>query len=176
MGDARCNRSAYGVIAGGRWFALLDDQDPRDLRTRDRFLSAFGGMDFERPRFARALALLRVTAHHPGIAAQAAGWALRFVRRVGVWRLLTGSPRALTFVVHAFMDASVVRPAGEARERGEVAVDPEVRAAQERLQACSYAMAHPEQGRTVPACVQHSILDPAENLDLLELLPMHPGP
>ncbi len=51
-----------------------------------------------------------------------------------------------------------------------------MRAAQERLHACSYAMAHPEQGRTVPACVQHSILDPAENLDLLELLPMHPGP
>ncbi len=36
-------------------------------------------------------------------------------------------------------------------------------------------MAHPEQGRTVPACVQHGILDPAESLDLLELLPMLPG-
>jgi len=72
------------------------------------------------------------------------------------------------------MDASVVRRAWEATERGEVAADPS--AAQERLHACSYAMAHPEQGRTVPACVQHSILDPAENLDLLELLPMHPGP
>ena len=176
MGDARCNRSAYGVIAGGRWFALLDDHDPRDLRARDRFLAAFGGMDFERPRLALALALLRVAAHRPVLVPQAAGWALRLARRVGVWRLLTGRPRALTFVVHAFMDASVVRPAWEAMERGEVAVDPEVRAAQERLQACSYAMAHPEQGRTVPACVQHSILDPAENLELLELLPMHPGP
>jgi len=154
---------------------LLDDRNPRDLRARDRFLAAVGRMDFERPRLARALALLRVTANHPGIVPQAAGWALRFARRVGVRRLLTGRPRALTFVVHAFMDASVVRPAWEATERGEVAVDPEVRAAQERLRACSYAMAHPEQGRTVPACVQHSIMDPAENLDLLELLPMHPG-
>jgi len=175
MGDTRCNRSAYGVMAGGRWFALLDDRNPRDLRARDRFLSAFGGMDFERPRLARALAVLRVTAHHPGIVPRAAGWALRFARKVGVRRLITGRPRALTFVVHAFMDASVVRPAWEAMERGEVAVAPEVRAAQERLRACSYAMAHPEQGRTVPACVQHSIMDPAENLDLLELLPMHPG-
>jgi len=160
------------VIAGGRWFPLLDDRDPRDLRTRDRFLAAFGGMDFDRPGLARALALLRVTARHPGVVSQAAGWALRFARRVGVTRLLTGRPRTLTFVVHAFMDASVVRPAWEAMERAEVAADPEVRAAQERLQACSYAMAHPEQRRTVPACVQHSILDPAENLDLLELLPM----
>ncbi len=164
-----------GWLPAAAGSTLLDDRNPRDLRARDRFLAAFGRMDFERPRLARALALLRVTANHPGIVPQAAGWALRFARRVGVRRLLTGRPRALTFVVHAFMDASVVRPAWEATERGEVAVDPEVRAAQERLRACSYAMAHPEQGRTVPACVQHSIMDPAENLDLLELLPMHPG-
>ena len=38
MGDERCNRSAYGILAGGRWAALLDDQDPRDLRARDVFL------------------------------------------------------------------------------------------------------------------------------------------
>ena len=35
MGDARCNRSAYGVLAGNRWIPLLDDRDPRDLRARD---------------------------------------------------------------------------------------------------------------------------------------------
>jgi len=50
-----------------------------------------------------------------------------------------------------------------------------VRATQERLQACSYAMAHPEDGTLVPACVQHSVLDPQENLRLQVLLPLPAG-
>jgi hypothetical protein len=45
----------------------------------------------------------------------------------------------------------------------------------ERLGACSYAMAHPETGRLVPACVQHSVLDPAENSALARLLPLKPA-
>ena len=52
--------------------------------------------------------------------------------------------------------------------------DPRVAATVERLQACSYAMAHPETGELVPACVQHSVLDPAENVALRRLLPLHP--
>jgi len=120
MGDARCNRSAYGVIAAGRWFALLDDRNPRDLRTRDRFLAAFGGMDFERPQLTRALALLRVTARHPAIVPRAVGWALRFARRAGASRLLTGRPRALTFVVHAFHGrlSGAARVGGDRARRG----------------------------------------------------------
>ena len=47
-----------------------------------------------------------------------------------------------------------------------------MRATQERLQACTYAMAHPETGELVPACVQHSVLDPGENASLRELLPL----
>jgi hypothetical protein len=172
MGDPRCNRSAYGVLAGGRWTPLLNDRDPRDLRVRDAFLNAFGGMDFDRPRGIVAIALGRVAARHPRIVPLALGWAVRFARRAGLLRLLTGRPRGLTFVVHAFMDADVVRPAWEAIERGAVASDPAVRAAQERLQACSYAMAHPEQGRLVPACVQHAVLDPQENARLKQLLPL----
>ncbi len=172
MGDARCNRSAYGIVAAGRWHPLLDDEDPRDLRVRDRFLAHVGGLDAERPPLLLALAVLRVLARAPGLAPAAAGWALRFTRRVGVRALVRGRPRALTFVVHAFMDAAVVAPAWAALERGEVADEPEVRAAQERLQACSYAMAHPQDGRTVPACVQHAVLDVHENRDLLVLLPM----
>lgn len=50
MGDERCNRSAYGVLADGHWTPLLDDRDQRDLLARDAFLDAFGGMDFDRPR------------------------------------------------------------------------------------------------------------------------------
>ena len=172
MGDPRCNRSAYGILAGGHWTPLLDDRDPRDLRVRDRFLDVFGGMDFERPAVPLAIALARVAGRRPALARVGAGWLARFVRRAGPVRLLTGRPRALTFVVHAFMDAGVVRPAWESMERGETATDPEIRAAQERLQACSYAMAHPDDGRLVPACVQHSVLDPQENLALRRILPV----
>jgi hypothetical protein len=68
------------------------------------------------------------------------------------------------------MDEAVVRPAWEAMERGESSDDPEIRAAQERLGACSYAMAHPEEGRVVPACVQHAVLDPVQNRLLAERL------
>jgi hypothetical protein len=173
MGDERCNRSAYGVLAGGRWTALLDDREPRDLRVRDAFLEAFGGMDFERRPALLAVALARVLARHPRVVPLAAAWAVRFVRRGGALRLLTGRPRGLTFVVHAFMDAAVVRPAWEALQRGELAEHPAVRAAQERLQACSYGMAHPDEDRIVPACVQHAVLDPDANAGLARLLPMH---
>lgn len=175
MGDERCNRAAYGVVAGGRWTALLDDRDPRDLRVRDAFLDAFGGMDFERPAAIVAVALARVVARHPRVVPLAAGWAARFAGRAGARRLLTGRPRALTFVVHAFMDADVVRPAWEGLQRGEVADDPAMRAAQERLRACSYAMAHPDDDLLVPACVQHAVLDPAENARLARLLPLSEG-
>jgi hypothetical protein len=172
VGDPRCNRSAYGVLAGGRWTALLDDRDPRDLNVRDAFLAAFGGMDFERPRGVLAVAVTRAVARRPRIVPAALGWAARFVRRTGPRRLLTGRPRGMTFVVHAFMDTDVVRPAWDALERGETAEDPAIRAAQQRLQTCSYAMAHPDQDRVVPACVQHAVLDPQENARLKRLLPL----
>ena len=35
-------------------------------------------------------------------------------------------------------------------------------------------MAHPESGTLVPACAQHSVLDPLENLALTRALPMAP--
>jgi hypothetical protein len=50
-----------------------------------------------------------------------------------------------------------------------------VRAAQERLSACMYHMAHPGSDVLVPACAQHSVLDPAENAELAVLLPMAPS-
>jgi hypothetical protein len=74
--------------------------------------------------------------------------------------------------MHNFMDGAVVRPAWELLQRGEMSDDPGVREAQERLQACSYAMAHPESDMLVPACAQHSVLDPDENRELAVLLPM----
>jgi hypothetical protein len=173
MGDERCNRSVHGILVGDRWVPALDDTDPADLRVRDALLQRVGGMDFDRPAPIVAVAVARLLARDPSLVALAVGWAARLARRVGWRRLLRSRPRALTFVVHAFMNASVVRPAWEALERGETAQDPEVRAAQERLRACSYAMAHPDEDRLVPACVQHAVLDPQENLALRELLPLH---
>ncbi len=70
------------------------------------------------------------------------------------------------------MDAGDVRPAWELMRRGVVAEDPRVRDTQERLAACSYHMAHPETGELVPACAQHSVLDPDENVRLRTLLPL----
>jgi hypothetical protein len=172
MGDERCNRSADGVLAGGRWTALLDDREPRDLRVRDAFLDTFGGMDFQRPPAIVAAAVARMVVRHPRIVPLSAGWAARFVRRAGLARLVCGRPRGLTFVIHAFMDADVVRPAWDGLEHGEIAQDPAVRAAQERLRTCSYAMAHPDEERVVPACVQHAVLDPIENARLMQVLPL----
>ena len=78
----------------------------------------------------------------------------------------------MTYVVHNFMDAADVAPAWQLMQAGQVATDPAVRATQERLSACTYAMAHPETGELVPACVQHSVLDPGENEQLRRLLPL----
>jgi hypothetical protein len=77
--------------------------------------------------------------------------------------------------MHSFMDARDVKPAWDGLRAGTVSDDPRVRATQERLEACSYAMAHPESGELVPACVQHSVLDPQENLKLQDLLPLVPA-
>jgi hypothetical protein len=104
----------------------------------------------------------------------AAGWAARLVARMGgPAAVLRDRPRAVTYVMHSFMDARLVRPAWEALERGQTThADPEVQETIERLQACSYAMAHPDDGRLVPACAQHSVLDPQENIRLLAQLPV----
>jgi len=72
----------------------------------------------------------------------------------------------VVYVMHSFMDARAVRPAWEALRTGEEPDHPAVREAWERLQACSYTMAHAESGELVPACAQHSVLDPEENLRL----------
>ena len=74
--------------------------------------------------------------------------------------------------MHRFMDAADVAPAWELTQRGVLSDDPRLRETQERLAACHYAMGHPGTGTLVPACVQHGVLDPAENAELAVLLPM----
>ncbi|MGD9570901.1 MAG: radical SAM domain-containing protein [Thermoleophilia bacterium] len=170
-GDPRCNRTAYGGFAGDRYWTMLDEDDPRDGRALASFLDAYGGMDFGAPVHLLASRLARGALAHPAVVPRVAGAALRALRRIGGPATLVGHrPRPVTFVMHSFMDAALVTPAWEALERGEVSDDPEVRAAQERLAACSYAMAHPEDGRIVPACAQHAVYDPVENRRLVHLL------
>jgi hypothetical protein len=172
MGDERCNRTCHGVLVGERFVPLVDDRVTADHAVRDAFYETFGGMDFQAPPALLAARIGRAVASHPRSLAIATGWALRFTGRAGIVPLLREGPRALTFVMHAFMDARDVRPAWEALRRGERSEDPRIRATQERLQACSYTMAHPESGELVPACAQHAVLDPHENRRLQELLPL----
>ncbi|MEA2300946.1 MAG: hypothetical protein QOE44_1481 [Solirubrobacteraceae bacterium] len=173
IGDTRCNRTAYGGYVGDRYWPLLDEDDERDARMLDSFIAAFGGMDTAVNPFVLAARLLRGSARHPRVLPRAVGWAGRAVGRMGgPAALARARPRAMTFVMHSFMDARLVKPAWAALERGETHEDPEIRETQERLRACSYAMAHPADGRLVPACAQHSVLDPEENRELGLRLPM----
>lgn len=174
IGDERCNRTTYGFYVGEQYFPILDDLDPDDIRVRDCFFRRFGGVNFSgTPTPALMVKVLRVAVRHPGVVAVFAGWVTRMLRRVGVRRLLHERKiRPVTFVMHSFMDAAVVIPAWKAMQRNEISDDPAVEASQQRLRACSYAMAHPETGELVPACVQHSVLDPGENAALRTLLPL----
>jgi hypothetical protein len=170
MGDERCNRACHGILVGERFVPLVDERTAADHAVRDAFYATVGGMDFQAPLLAPRIA--RALARDPTALAVGARWAARFAARAGIVPLLRGPRRPLTFVMHSFMDARDVRPAWAALQRGERSDDPRIRAAQERLQACSYSMAHPESGELVPACAQHSVLDPQENLRLQELLPL----
>ncbi|MEJ7647444.1 MAG: hypothetical protein WKF57_00125 [Nakamurella sp.] len=174
IGDERCNRTTYGFYVGEQYFPILDDEDPRDLSVRDAFMKHLGGVNFSgTPVPLLLVKMLRVVIRHPSVVAAFAGWTARMVATVGPGRLLRHRRiRPVTFVMHSFMDASVVAPAWEALQRNEISNDPAVAASQERLRACSYAMAHPETGELVPACVQHSVLDPGENAALRTLLPL----
>lgn len=178
VGDPRCNRTAFGILVGERWVPLLDPESGADLAFRDSVFERVPGLSLAADRaWISAVKVIRLTTTHPRLAVRSLAWARRFTRRAGGWtRLavaLSGRHVSLkTFVVHAFMDASVVEPAWRELKAGTRAEDPEVRAAQERLQACAYSMAHPETGELVPACVQHSVLDPGENRRLVTMLPM----
>jgi MoaA/NifB/PqqE/SkfB family radical SAM enzyme len=176
-GDERCNRSAFGYYLGERWFPVLDDDDPEDLAARDAFFTYLGGIHWGARPALLVARLARVLAAHPRLAATAGRWLARRVRRAGgvvavVRALRRGELVPMTFVMHRFMHAEDVKPAWELLQRGETSDDPRIVETQERLQACFYAMAHPETGEIVPACVQHSVLDPAENASLVELLPL----
>jgi len=173
VGDTRCNRTAWGFYVGDQWHGFVNDQDPKDLAARDALLAHLGGVHFRAPPLLLAIRLARVTAAHPRLVPIAAGWLVRTVRRAGgIRHLWREHPVPTTFVMHRFMHAADVKPAWALLQRGEMSDDPRILETQERLLACSYAMAHPETGELVPACVQHGVLDPQENSSLAALLPI----
>ena len=178
FGDPRCNRYSTGLAAHGRFAVLIDPEDPADVAARDRLLGHHGGMFFGgQARPVLAARLLRAVLRHPVDVLVLLGVGRRLVRRAGGGRAVLQAWRhqelgVKSFVVHHFMDASVVGPAWALMEKGTTSEDPAIREAQERLGACMYTMAHPETGRLVPACTQHSVLDPAENTELRKLLPL----
>jgi hypothetical protein len=173
VGDERCNRTAWGFFLGERWHSLLDEKDPRDMAVRDAYLTHLGGVHFNAPLRLLLPRLARVLAVHPELAPMALRWLGRTIRRIGgLSELLRHRIVPMTFVMHRFMHTDDVAPAWDLLERDERSDDPRICETQERLRACSYAMAHPETGRLVPACVQHSVLDPEENRELAHMLPI----
>ena len=178
FGDPRCNRSTVGMRVDGRFAVLLDADNPKDIAARDRFLDHFGGMIFgDIPKHILTIKVIRAIAGHPGDLVPLVGLASRVVKRAGgVPRMIRAARKGKlgfkTFVVHNFMDAEQVAPAWDLMEKGIVSDDPLLLETQQRLGACMYAMSHPEDGRLVPACTQHSVLDPIENIGLRKLLPL----
>lgn len=174
MGDPRCNRTSFGFVADGRWFPLLDDTRAADVAARDAFLRHLGGITLGGvPTWIAGARLVRGGIAHPSVVVSGARYAAGLARRAGMPVLRSrGRVRPLTFVMHSFMDAAEVAPAWELLQQGVISDDPTLRATQERLQACVYTMAHPDSDMLVPACAQHSVLDPAENVELRRLLPV----
>jgi hypothetical protein len=178
VGDFRCNRAAFGLQVEDRWVPLMDEDQPIDLALRDALYRHVPGMTFTgAPVPMVALRLARAMLTHPGAAATGLRWVAAVLRRAGGVSTLARAAarrrlRPVTFTMHSFIDAQLVQPAWEALQRGEQADDPDIAAAQERLAACNYSMAHPETGELVPACVQHSVLDPGENAALRKQLPL----
>ncbi len=180
FGDVRCNRTAVVLRAGERQAALLDPADQKDLDARDRLLAHFGGMYFGgTPHWIVAVKVIRALLAHPRDVPVILGLGQRLASRAGglfgiISAACSGRLAFKTFVVHNFMDAADVAPAWDLMGKGVASEDPKIREVQERLGACMYTMSHPETGQLVPACVQHSVLDPAENAGLRKLLPLTP--
>ncbi|MGE0305935.1 MAG: radical SAM domain-containing protein [Acidimicrobiia bacterium] len=170
VGDIRCNRTTWGVFVGDRYVPLLDDREPRDLALRDSLFTMLPGNLLFAPRWQQTVRVVRSVARAPRVLPQTLGWLRRMVGRAGGVRSLRHGVQSVTFIMHNFMDARDVAPAWQLLQQGIESDEPRIKAAQERLQACSYHMAHPESDELVPACVQHSVLDPMENRELVTLL------
>lgn len=175
MGDERCNRSVWGFWVGQEYFPFLED-NAEDHFFRDMYLKTIGPIQFSNPSVPWHVPLirsLRIILQSPFLHSVVLFqflWKL-LVQRIGLLKLTRGPIRHMTFVMHNFMDADVVKRAHLLNQQGTLSSEGNVREAQERLKACSYTFGHPKTGELIPACVQHSILDPDINKNLKELLP-----
>uniref|UniRef100_A0A7S0BLU1 Uncharacterized protein n=1 Tax=Rhodosorus marinus TaxID=101924 RepID=A0A7S0BLU1_9RHOD len=179
MGDSRCNRQCIGFVVASKtknrkFVPVLDDEDPEDMKIRNEFTKNFGS--FVMPTRLLLIKFLRHVIRRPYYLVLFAMWFGRFLKRAGGVRVLFRGVMFLTIVMHRFMDAENVKAAWDLMELGIDATDPKIRETQERLQACSYGMAQTDQGRVIPACVQHSVYDPLQNKKLREELPLNQTP
>ena len=177
FGDFRCNRIVWGMWVGDRYVAALDDESAKDMLARDAFYESFPGLFLFVSKPLLAARIARAFVRRPKLVLIVGSWVARFVKRAGGVRAVVRAARAktvipMTFVMHNFMDARDVGAAWDLMKKGETSDDPRILATQERLAACAYSMAHPESDELVPACVQHSLLDPLENIELVKLLPI----
>ena len=172
-GDERCNRTAFGFYLGDNWFPVFEPSEPKDHVARDAFYRYLGGVYFNAPIWLLTIRFGRVAITNPIVIRFGLSWLFRTIKRVGGPGALIGKKIVpMTFVMHRFMDAADVKVAWDLMGKGIQSTDPRIKETQERLASCFYAMAHPETNEVVPACVQHSVLDPAENVVLSQLLPL----
>lgn len=189
MGDVRCNRMCVCGFVGRRGdtsvtpFPFFDDQCKADVYIRDLIMEHMGNIVLK-PRlliFKATRSLLT----RPWLLIPLFFFFQRIVARAGgILRVLRYGFHPVTIVMHRFMDAKDVEIAWGLMDNGVSSDDetvdaagPRIRETMERLASCSYAMAHPDAGRVVPACVQHSVYDPAENAQLAKELPLRePSP
>lgn len=191
MGDVRCNRMCVlGAVGMERsvkekdsgslhLFPLFDDRCKDDVHLRDLIMKYFGNIVL--PPHLLVVKTLRVFLRRPFLFLPAISWLFRLISRAGgIFNILFKGIQPLTIVMHRFMDAADVNVAWDFMESGvpsdDPAVDKRIRETMERLGACSYAMAQPERGRVVPACVQHSVYDEEENVRLSQQLKLRDEP
>ena len=172
VGDTRCNRVTWGAYLGDRYVPLLDDDEPLDHQMVASWYEAFPGNFILRDRGDSAVRILRCLASNPGVVPEMAQWARRFADRAGGMKQRWWEASATTFVMHQFIDAADTAAGWKHIQDGTRATDERILEAQERLEACAYTMGHPDTDQLIPACVQHGILDPIENRELVTLLPL----
>ncbi len=172
VGDTRCNRVTWGAYLGDTYVPLLDDDEPLDHAMVESWYDAFPGNFILRGRAESAVRILRCIARRPDVVPEIVQFARRFAERGGGVAQPWWKATATTFVMHQFIDAADTAAGWEHIQAGTRAVDPRILEAQERLEACAYTMGHPDSDELIPACVQHGILDPAENRELATLLPL----
>lgn len=172
FGDTRCNRESWGLLVGDKFISYFDESNKKDMAARDAFLKAYEGNFILMPRIQIAFKTVGILIRNISSIPVAISWLRRFIKRAGGLKEFRKGVKPLIFVMHSFMDAKNVKIAWENIQSGKMSTDTDIIETQERLNACVYAMAHPQTGELIPACVQHGILDIDENKVLAGELPL----